>query len=413
MDLKAAVKSIFASLQFRNFRYFWIGQCISLLGTWMQRTALVWLAYTLTGSPFCVGLIGVCRFTPLLLFTLFSGVIIERTNKRHLLCLTQILLMLQALALGFLSFTHTITYFHILLLSCYGGIVQTFDMPARQAFLTELVGDASVMNAVSLNSTIANLAKIVGPAIAGLVMLHYGNTACFFFNALSFGAMLIALCAIKISHPVILHSARRDMLKNIKEGISYIKKRQNLVFNVIFMSIICTFSMNNSVIVPVFTKTVLHMNEAAYGTLMSAAGVGALFGALFMSARAKKGINKRLFCFSMLLVTSVQVFLFVIDNYLAALVLVSVIGFGNLVFMNMCNSIFQLNSEPVYRGRVMSIYSFLNQGSTPIGNFYAGTVMEHFGGRWGFPGCGFVALLLLFTVFFWKKDELKKWFETV
>ena len=400
---------MFSALQYRNFRLFWSGQCVSLMGTWMQRTALIWMAYSMTNSPFLVGLIGVCQFVPMFLFTLFAGVIVERHNKRKIVLITQFLSMVQSIILTVLTYFGAVNYMHVLILSTFLGIVQTFDMPARQSFLHEMVPEDSIMNAVSLNSTVVNLAKIVGPAVSGIVMVSMGLVYCFLLNSLSFLAVLIGLFLIDVRPNNVKNIKDKNLIQGIKEGIAYIKSDEYLRFDTIFMAVICTFAMNMQVVVPVFTKEVLHMGGDVYTHLMSATGVGALLGAVFMSARSKNGIKKSLFVFSMLMTSLVQAAMWFVGNYYIALLFVAIISFYNLVFMNMGNSIFQLKSKEEYKGRVMSVYAFLNQGSTPIGNFYAGSVMERFGGIWGFPSCGLMSIVLLLLLFVFNKGQISKW----
>jgi MFS family permease len=403
--------SAFASLQIKNFRYFWCGQCVSLVGTWMQRTAQVWLVYTLTDSPLMVGLIGVCQFLPMLLFTLFAGVIVDHyPSKKIIVVWTQFLFMLQALAFTLLTYFDLIQYWHVFILSATFGILQTFDMPARQSFFNELVGRQNIMNAISLNSTIVNIAKMIGPAIAGLVMVQFGMVVCFFLNFLSFLAVLTSLHYIHPEpQPPRPQSKERHILAEMKEGITYIWQNEELKFNVLFMAIICTFAMNTEVVNPVFAKEVLQGDSGTYTSLMSSVGVGALFAAVYMSARAAHGVDKRLFILSMSLTCGLQLLLYLVTSHQLAMLCIAIIGFANLVFMNLANSVFQVNAEPQYRGRVMSVYAFLNQGSTPIGNFYAGALMEHCGGVSGFPGCGLISVFFLGLLYLLKKDQVRTW----
>ncbi len=405
------LETTFSSLKYKNFRYFWFGQCISLMGTWMQRTAQVWLVYTITKSPFLVGLLGVCQFTPMLLFTLFAGVFVDRFPKRKILLLTQFLFMLQAVVLTLLTYSGVIRYWHILVLSAFFGLTQTLDMPARQSFFIELVGKADVMNGISLNSTVVNLAKIIGPAAAGIVMLKYGIVFCFLLNALSYLAVLTGLFLMK-TNDTVPKRIRRNAVQEIAEGLKYIWSNETMSVNVLIMAVVCTFAMNNDVIIPVFTKSVLEMGADAYTSLMTAIGVGAFTAAIVMAATAKTGIKRRILLISGTATASIQIIMFFVRNHFAALVLTAAVGFCNLAFINRGNSIFQIYSSDEYRGRVMSVYSFLNQGSTPVGNFFAGTVMEHLGGRSGFPACGAATLICLIPVLFLKRKAIRGWLKS-
>jgi len=406
--ISAAFNTTFVSLKYKNFRYFWTGQCVSLTGTWMQRTAQVWLVYTLTKSPFLVGILGVCQFFPMLLFSLFAGVLVDRFPKKKILLLTQTIFMLQAFALAALTYSGAIRYWHVLILSTLFGLTQTADLPTRQSFFIEMVGRRDLLNAISLNSTIVNLAKIVGPAVSGIVIVKYGTVFCFFSNGLSYLAVLGSLLLIQTDNRVAKRQPGR-ILPEVKEGIQYIKQNDTLVYNVLAMAIVCTFTMNNDVLIPVFTRTVLGRGAAGYTALMSAAGIGSLCGALVMANISKNGVNKKLLIIDALVIAVFQIITAFTKVYWICLFLTAGIGFIQLTFINTANSIFQLNSTDEYRGRVMSVYSLLIQGSTPIGNFFAGSVMEHFGGRAGFLACG-LATLTLFIPLLMKQS--KKTYET-
>ena len=401
--------AIFSSLKHRDFRIFWIGQCVSLMGTWMQRTALIWLVYTMTDSPFLVGLVGVAQFLPMLLFTLFAGAVVDRFPKRKILIVTQSLLMLQAFALAMLAFFNSEQYWQLLLLCAFLGITTTIDMPARLSFFADLVGKEDVMNAVSLNSSIVNLARIIGPAVAGIVMMKFGAAVCFLINALSFLAVIYSLTRIETKDSV-APPQKRNMLEEVKEGLAYIKNDETLYLNAVFLAIVSTFAMNSEVIIPVFAKTVLGMGAGAYTKLLSAAGAGSLAGAVTMASLSKKGVRKWILLVGAAATLSVQVLMAIAWNYALALLFVAMIGFFNLVFLNAGNSIFQVYAPDKYRGRVMSVYSFLIQGSLPVGNFFAGTAMQAFGGWAGYPACGLTAFICLALFMGNKKEVVKGWF---
>lgn len=401
-------KTTFRALQYKNFRLFWFGQCISLTGTWIQRTAQTWLVYTVTNSPLMVGLVGVCQFMPMLLFSLFAGVIVDRFSKKKLLILTQVLFMLQAIAMTLLTFTGLIQYWHILILSFLFGLTQTLDMPARQSFFIDLVGVKDLTNAISLNSTIVNLARIVGPAVSGILMLKFGTVFCFSANAISFIPVIIGIFLIQTTENHVRKS-HVNILPEVIDGIKYIKNNQTLVVNVLVMAVVCTFSMNNDVVIPVFAKVVLGAGANGYSLLLSMAGLGAFLAAIMMAYRSKNGVNKVLLLYSGILTAVLQVATVLTRQYAICAVLITCIGFFNLIFINIANSVFQLNTPNEYRGRVMSVYSFLNMGSTPIGNFLSGSVMETLGGDSGFVFCGMTTLLLLGVIFTRKRKEIRNW----
>ncbi|WP_034444870.1 MFS transporter [Cloacibacillus evryensis] len=409
---KAASMSgtVFASLKHRDFRIFWIGQCVSLMGTWMQRTALVWLVYTITNSPFKVGLVGVAQYLPILLFTLFSGAIVDRFSKRRLLIVTQSLLMLQALALALLTFFHCEQYWLLLLLCTALGLTTTVDMPARLSFFMDLVGKEDIMNAVSLNSTIVNLARIIGPAAAGIVMELGGASVCFFINAVSFLAVIFSLTRIKtVEKPSFPRT--QNVVADVKEGLDYIRGSETLVINVIFLAVLCTFAMNSDVIIPVFARTVLGMGAGAYTRLLSAVGLGSLIGAVVMAGLARYGVRKWFLPAAAAGETIILIAMGLCRSYGLVLVMVTLLGILNLMFLNSGNSIFQLYAPEKYRGRVMSVYALITVGSTTFGNFYAGVVMQAFGGWAGWPFCGIAAGLSLWLLLRKKRAVLESWFK--
>ncbi len=406
--LIASFKATFSSLKYPNFRIFLIGQCISLTGTWMQKTAQVWLVYTLTGSPLLVGLLGACQFLPILIFTLFAGVFVDRFPKRYIIIISQTVFMILGFALAVLVYLGIEQYWHILLITIIFGIAQSIDTPARQSFFIELVGKKDIMNGISLNATIFNLAKIVGPAVSGIVMVNLGIFSCFFINALSYIAVILGLFMIKTPNAV-SPRAQRKVLQEVSEGLSYVRNNETLLVNSLIMGVICTFALNGDVIMPIFAKEVLDQGATAYTNLMSAAGIGSFIGAIAMAAIARFGIRKRLYLFNAIATACLQILMIFVHDYSVALVAVAVMGFINMSFMNLGNVIFQVNTLSEYRGRVMSVFTFLNQGSTPIGNLYAGTAMNLFGGIAGYPACGAATLLLLIPLFIVKRETLTSW----
>lgn len=404
---KKYMKDTFISLRHRDFCIFWCTQCISLIGTFMQRSAQVWLVYTITRSPFKLGMLGVVQFAPFMIFSLFAGVIVDRLPKRKIIIMTQIVFMLQAFALSFLVFIGRAEYWHILILSAVFGMVQTFDMPARQSYFVEIVGKEDIMNAISLNSTIVNLAKIIGPAVAGLAMLGLGAGFCFFVNGASYFFVIAGLLFIKTPDKVVKRKSGK-MLDEIKEGLSYVKNIEELKVALIMMAIVCTFAMNIDVIIPVFTKEVLNKGASEYSFALSAMGFGSFIGAIFMAGRSKRGAKRSLLFMDAVFVSIFQIGAFYVKNYSVLLIFVAVMGFLNLTFLNMSNSMLQINSSDAYRGRVMSLYSLLNAGSTPLGNFYAGAAMERFDGAAGFMACGGITLILTIFALIMKRDNFFK-----
>lgn len=383
----------FAALTHRNYRYFWFGQCLSLLGTWTQRTAQQWLVYDMTRSPLLLGLLGVFQFGPVLLFSLFAGVLVDRFPKKKILLLTQSILMVQAFCLAALVFTGRIQYWHILVLASVMGLANTLDMPARLSFIFELVGKEDLLSGIALNSAIVNLAKVLGPAIGGLLITYLGTGSCFLLNGISFAAVLIGICLININSPVIKKENR--MLPELLEGLKYIAARPVLWSAVLAMAAVGTFAMNADVLIPVLAREVLHKQASGYSLLLSAMGLGSLIGALYVSSRSRKGPSFRIVFGSGVIVSLLYMFMGNVHTYISGLATIAITGFFTLTFMNMVNSTMQLNSENAYRGRVVSVYSLLLGGTTPIGNLFAGSITEKLGANAGFFACGATAFIFM------------------
>lgn len=387
----------FPSLSHKNFRYFWFGQCISLIGTWMQRTAQQWLVYTITKSAFLLGILGVGQFGPMLLFSLFAGVLADKYPKKRTLIFTQTALMIQALILAALVWSGHVRYWQVLLLATIMGLVNTLDMPTRQSFIIELVGKKDLTNAIALNSSIVNLARIAGPALSALLMARYGTAFCFLLNGLSFIPVIIGLYIIK-PQATSIPPKIKNMAVSIIDGLKYIKVRPVLFNAVLAMLVVGTFAMNNDVIIPVFADKILHSGIHGYGFLLAAAGLGSLIGALLVATKVRSNPSRKVMIMSALMISIFLMIPVFIHTYLPAVLIIAVIGFFNIVFMTTVNTTLQLNSSNEYRGRTMSVYTLAFAGTTPIGNFFAGSITEKFGPDLGFFLCGAVTGVLILAL---------------
>jgi MFS family permease len=397
----------FSALKHRNFRYFWFGQCISLLGTWVQRTAQLWLVYSITKSPFLLGILGVFQFGPMLLFSIFAGPFVDRFPKRSLLIITQTILMIQAFILAFLVWTGHVQYWHILILAMIMGFVNTIDMPTRQSFIIEMVGKEDLLSGVALNSAIVNLAKIIGPAVSGIAIASLGTASCFFLNGVSFIAVLIGLFFIK-TNSITNRKKSSSVFSDTLEGLRYIIASPVLLRAILIMLAVGTFAMNSDVIIPVFAKEVVHKGASGYGYLLSAMGIGSLIGAIVVSVRSKKTPSGKLLFVSAVLECLLYVGLGFVKNYWLSILFLLILGFFSVVFMTTANSTVQLNSTSEYRGRAMSVYTLAFAGTTPIGNFFAGTITEKLGSNAGFFACGFVTILCIAGILLWVLRKRKK-----
>lgn len=406
--LKTKVSRSFPALLHKNFRFFWCGQCISLLGTWIQRTAQMWLVYSLTNSAFLVGVLGACQFLPQMFFSLFAGVFVDKVPKRTIIICTQIILMIQAFTLALLTWSGSIRYWHLIILSLIMGFVNTVDMPARQSFFIELVGKEHLMNAIALNSSIFNLARILGPAVSGVLMTYTNIPFCFLLNALSFIAVLYGLFKIDVIGKPKLKNSSKNVISDIASGLKYIKSNTIVFSSVIMMLVVCTFAMNNDVIIPVFAKVTLHQREQGYSILLSCMGVGSFIGAISMATKSKKGPKIKILIITSVVVSIILMLGIGVNSYISSALIFALIGYFNLIFLTTANSLIQLNSIGEYRGRVMSVYSLVNAGTTPIGNVYAGFFDDKFGPNVGLFSCGAATLIFsLITILSMKKKLMK------
>jgi MFS family permease len=363
----------------------------------MQVTAQQWLVYDMTKSALLLGLLGVAQFGPVLLFSLFAGVLVDRYPKKRILFLTQETLMLQAFVFYFLVVTGHARYWHVLVLATIMGLANTLDMPARQAFIIELVGKHDLMSGIALNAAIVNLAKILGPALAGLVITYFGLASCFLLNGFSFVAVLIGLFFIRTNVlPIKLKS--QTILGDIIEGIRYIAANKKLWGPILAMLAVGTFAINSNVIIPVFASEALNQQVKGYSYLLSALGVGSFIAALIVSSRSYSRLNNKTMFGNAIVLCIFYMMLVLVHNFHIALIVFCIIGFFTVGFFTTVNTTIQINSDDQHRGRAISVYALVFTGSAPIGNLFAGSITEKLGTNAGFMVCGAIALLLLVPI---------------
>lgn len=399
------LREYFPAFTHRNYRLFWTGQAISLIGTWMQNAALNWLVYSMTRDGFLSGLMTAVQFTPLFAFSLFAGLVIERFPKRKILIFTQSMLLLFAFILYILLYFNKLSYPIILLIMFFIGSVQALDNPTRQSFVVELVeGKEHLLNAIGLNSAAFNAARLVGPAVAGKVMADFGAKWCFLFNALSFLAVLIGLLMMRMKD-VSARKEIKDPLKDIKEGLRFIRSNPKLLYTIISLVIIPTFCMNFNVLVPIYTRDYLMMKEKAYGILLSSLGLGALVGAVLVAVKGKK---ERALYYQLIGSFGLSIFLIllgIVKSYNLAIIVLVFLGFFMISFNTTSNSILQYNAPDEMRGRIMSVYSLVFGGLTPIGSLYSGTLAKYIGPQNAFIVSGIIGLLG-FSILFRRREIL-------
>ena len=384
--------SHFPALRHRNFRLFFFGQGTSLVGTWMQNVAQGWLVLQLTNSAYYVGLVSALGSLPVLLVSLPAGVFADRTHKRRVVTITQGLSMLQAFAIAALIWTHRIELWHVAAAAAFLGLVNAFDIPTRQSFIIEIVGKDDLGNAIALNSSAFNAARIVGPAIGGVLIGTVGIAACYFLNGVSYVAVVAGLLAMRMPAWVAPRLAG-DGLARFREGIRYIvgdRRVRALVLNTALLSI---FGFTYMVMMPVFARDALHVGARGLGVLMACSGVGAVIAALGVAIygpRVPKGLAVR--WGGAVFGLAVAAFAFTRWFPLAAAILM--VSGGAMIANNaVTNTLLQTIAPDHLRGRVMGAYTFVFTGMAPLGSYQAGLVAEHFGIRAEVAVGGVVCLL--------------------
>jgi MFS family permease len=367
------------ALQHRNYRLFFAGQSVSLVGTWVTRIATSWLVYRLTGSELLLGITGFAGQIPLLILAPFTGVLADRWNRHRILVVTQILAALQSLALAVLAFSGTITVVQIILLQIAQGVINSFDTPARQAFLVEMIEDrADLPNAIALNSAMFNASRIIGPTIGGLIIAATGEAWCFAIDAISYVAVIGSLLAMRLAvRPVLRERAR--MLEELRGGIGYVfgfAPVRELLLNVALIGVL---GMPYAVLMPVFAAKILGGGAHTQGLLMTASGAGALIGTFYLASRhSVAGLGKVIIAATMLL--SVGLIVFSMSNALVLSMLVlPLVGAGMMLQSAAANTILQTLVDEHLRGRVMAFYSVAVLGTTPIGSLLAGMLADRIG----------------------------------
>ncbi len=399
------LKKSFHSLSHLNYRIFFSGQIISQTGSWMQTISLPWLAYSITGSAFLLGVVGAMQYLPVLCFSLFTGAAIDRFEKKKIVIFTQITLTIIAFILAFLVIFHLIRYWHLVVLSLAIGFVNAIDFPARQSFIIEIVGKEDLMNAIGLNSAVFNGARIIGPAIAGILMAGLGIGWCFLINALSFLPLIAGLFFIRPVFCFVKVSGKVRILGNIFDGLKYIFSENKLLKTVITVFIIGTFIMNFNVLIPVLAKAGLHQKEQGLGFLWSCMGIGSLTGALVIAAKSKLGPKDFVLTGAGFVVSVIFIIIGLNSDLLLSSFLLALSGFITVSFLTSANSFLQLTSRDEYRSRVISVYQLVNAGTTPIGNLIAGGLSQVFSIRICFITIGIGVLLMLSILFFFNKRD--------
>jgi len=386
----------FTAVRHRNFRLYWIGQIVSLVGTWMQTVSQPWLVLLLGGSPIQLGAVLALQFAPSLALAPLGGVLADRFDKRRLLLFTQTIAALQAVALFGLTATGLIQIWQIMLLALALGFVNALDMPVRQSFAAELVPRNELMNAITLNSASFNLARVIGPAIAGITLALYGPAFNFAINAVSYLAVLAAL--LRMDPTAMQPIARPDQPPSIRsslaEGIRYAIRTPTVLWPLVLLGGMGTFGMNFQTLLPLFAKLTLSLDADGFGALFAAMGLGSLVGSLLLAFVGSRRPVVRMILGGGLSFVAFETLLGLSRTTAAAFPLIAIVGLSSMLMINSINVIVQRSVPDELRGRVMALYVTVFAGSTPIGGLFAGTVAQ----TWGAPA-GFLIGAAVATLF--------------
>jgi predicted MFS family arabinose efflux permease len=386
------------ALRHRDFRVFFAGQAVALVGSWMQQVAQAWLVLSLTNSPLRLGLVGSLNFLPVLLFAIVGGAVADRLPKRRLLVVTQSLLGCQTLALATLIVTGHVRYWHVCVLALVWGIANTVDLPVRQAFIVELAGRADVTSAVALNSAAFNVARIAGPAAAGLLIARAGVAPAYFINAGAFVVVIVTLLLLRARGAPTSRQGT-TIGAEIREGVRYAVGTPRIMSLLAVLFVVSITVFNFSIYVPLFARQVLGRGPEGFGLLMASVGVGAVGGALTLGALRAPSLSL-LFVTGFLSCAGLVV-MSLIDRFGVAAVALFALGWISVMVVAGCQAALQLAAPDHLRGRIMSLHTFIYGGVFPFGAFTVGSISEHWGVSWAFRVAGLFGLGGLSLVVAW------------
>jgi predicted MFS family arabinose efflux permease len=399
------VPSGLRALRHRDFRVFFAGQAVALVGAWMQQMAQAWLVLSLTNSPLRLGLVGSLNFLPVLLFAIVGGAVADRLPKRRLLVLTQSLLGCQTLTLAVLIATGRVRYWHVCVLAIVWGIANTVDLPVRQVFVVELAGRADVTSAVALNSAAFNVARIVGPAAAGLLIARAGVAPAYFINAGAFVVVIVTLLIVR-ARGTPLPRAGTTIGEEIREGVGYALRTPRILILLALLFVVSITVFNFSIYVPLFARQVLGRGPEGFGLLMASVGIGAVGGALTLGALRAPSLAL-LFTTGFLSCAGLVV-MSTLDRFGVAAVALFVLGWISVMVVAGCQAALQLAAPDRLRGRIMSLHTFIYGGVFPFGAFTVGSISEHWGVSWAFRVAGSFGLTALTLVLVWWRRRLRE-----
>lgn len=374
-----SLRKTFSAFRHRNFRLYFFGQLISFTGSWMTTTAQGWLVYQLTGSKALLGVVAAAASAPMLFFSTWGGWVADRYPKRSVIVWSQVSSMCLSLAMAALVFTKVVQPWHIIALAIVGGITMAFDMPARQSFVIEMTSREDLMNAISLNSSAFNCARIVGPSIAGFLMAHLGIALCFLFDGLSFIPVIIGLLLMRLPEKEIALGSQSGPLGQALEGFRYVWGTRRVLTILALFTVVGIFGWSYSVLLPAFARDILHLGANGYGLLMAGSGIGALIAALTVASAGHMLPTRAMALGGVWFFSSALVLFAFSRNLYAGIVLLGLVGFGLVLYFSTSNTVLQSIVPDEMRGRVMGIWALIFGGMIPLGSLQAGLMADWLG----------------------------------
>lgn len=389
--------NVFRAFRSTNYTLYFIGRAVSQFGTWTQRTAVIWVVYSITHSAFLLGLTIFAEQFPSFLFSVFGGVAADRYDRYKVIKVTQIASMVQSVLLALLVITgHTVVW-AILALSVILGIINAFDVPARQALVNDVVADqADLPNALSLTTATASLAQLLGPALSGIIISAFGAGVCFLINAVSFGGVIVSLLLMKL--PVYVQKHReKKVIREFTEGFAYLKKTPGIGLIIVMLALISLLVLPYNTVLPVFAKMVFKGDASTFGYITSFIGVGAVIGTIFLASRKPGSHLKKILFISTMMMGAGLICFSQIKDFPLAMFFAMVAGFGSVAQFTVSNIVVQSESAPGMRGRVISILLMAIFGMMPLGSVLIGAVSEHIGAPATVLGQGIIGLIIAFA----------------
>lgn len=391
------------ALRHRDFRLWFFGQFVSLVGTWMQSVAQGWLMHRLTGSPFMLGVLAFAQFAPVLPLALHAGVIADRIPRRRLLLWTQSLQFVQAVVLAVVVATDVVRPWMVVALAAFYGLVNTFDLPARQSFVVDLTGKDDLPNGIALNSAAFNAARVLGPAVAGVLVATVGEAGCFAINALSFAAVIGSLLLMRPAPRVAPDGPRPGVTETLREGLAYAWGTPTIRTLLVLLAICAGLGFQFNVLLPVYARDVLGAGSREYGWMFSAFGAGSLVAALRMAVTRERWALRRHLMWGLVAGGAGFAGFAGVHSLPVMVVSAALAGFGLILYVASTNTLIQITVDDRYRGRVMSLYTLFFVGTAPFGALLAGGIAQH----WGAPAATQVCAVVLLAGALWVSGRLR------